>query len=355
MRWFIEIENEPREVPPRCILPRMRTMVLLTAAIGVSVWGQGLRGSITGTVTNPAGARPAGIAVQAKLAGSTSAAKAVTAEGGKFTLPNLAVGKYDVTVNVPGLRGFDQKNVNVDAGENTPLDIRLEEGTQLSTLGEDTQAIIAHAKRHNPPPGPAPRLANGRPDLSGVWWAPVVTEPGKAEWLPSAQAIARQRNEDNRKDSPQARCLPSAVLRARPLHEFVQSPELLVELFDDDSPGFHQIYTDGRQHPSDPDPLWYGDSIGHWEDDTLVVDRVQFEDAVWLDQDAHPHSDQLHIIERYRRVDLGHMETVFTVEDPGVLAKPWTFKRVSELAPKETIREFMCTENNRDVEHLVGK
>ncbi len=87
---------------------------------------------------------------------------------------------------------------------------------------------------------------------------------------------------------------------------------------DDDSPGFHQIYLDGRPHPKDADPLWYGHSIGHWEGDTLVVDRVNFEDQVWLDQAAHPHSDKLHVIERYSRVDLGHLETEVTVEDPRV-------------------------------------
>ncbi|MEQ1887322.1 MAG: hypothetical protein ABL967_19820, partial [Bryobacteraceae bacterium] len=84
-------------------------------------------------------------------------------------------------------------------------------------------------------------------------------------------------------------------------------------------------------------------------------DRVNFEEAVWLDQDSHPHSDKLHIIERYRRPDMGHLEQEITVDDPGVLAKPWTFKRVAELGPGETIREFMCSENNRDLDHMVGK
>jgi len=323
--------------------------------MAVAAFGQGQKGSIAGMVTNPAGAHPAGVAIQAKLNGSSSAVKATSAAGGKYTLADLAAGSYEVSVNVPGLRGYSQKNVTVEAGKVTPLDIRLEEGTQMSTLGEDTLAIFAHAKRHNPPSGPTPRLADGKPDFSGVWWQPVVTDPGKPEWLPTALEVARQRTENNRRDSPQARCLPSAVLRARPLDEFVQSPGTLVEMFDDDSPGFHQIYTDGRQHPGEPEALWYGDSIGHWEGDTLVVDRVDFEDAVWLDQDSHPHSNKLHVVERYRRPDLGHLETEFTVEDPGVLAKPWTFTRVAELAPKETIREFICTENNRDVEHLVGR
>jgi hypothetical protein len=216
-------------------------------------------------------------------------------------------------------------------------------------------AIAADQKRHKAATGPAPRTSDGKPDLSGVWWSPRTVDAGKPEFLAPAVQIAKQRAEDNRKDSPQAHCLPSAVTRLGPLYQFVQSKDYLVVISDDDSPGFHQIYLDGRSHPKEPDPLWYGNSIGHWEGDTLVVDRVNFEERVWLDMEAHPHSDKLHVIERYHRIDLGHLETEITVEDPGVLAKPWTMKRVSDLAPGEEIREFMCAENNIDVEHLVGR
>ncbi|MEQ1946385.1 MAG: carboxypeptidase-like regulatory domain-containing protein [Bryobacteraceae bacterium] len=334
----------------------MRTTFFLAALCAAAVaFAQAPKGSIAGAVTNPNGSQAIGVTVNAKLAGSTATAKATTAAGGKYTLADLAPGSWDISVNVAALRGFEQKNVTVEAGKATALNIHLEEGTQMSTLGEDTLAAMAHAKRHNAPTGPTPRTAEGKPDFSGVWWQPVVTDPGKPEWLPKAIEIARERTENNRKDSPQAHCLPSAIVRARPLHQFVQSKDFLVEMFDDDSPGFHQIYLDGRKHPKEPDYLWYGDSLGHWEGDTLVIDRVNFEEAVWLDQDSHPHSDKLHIIERYRRPDMGHLEQEVTVEDPGVLAKPWTFKRVAELGPAETIREFMCTENNRDLVHMVGK
>jgi hypothetical protein len=218
------------------------------------------------------------------------------------------------------------------------FDIRLEETTQLSTLGEDTLAIQADAKKHAPPSGPTPRMANGKPDLSGTWWSPRTVDPGKPEWLPAA--VAKQRADNNRVDSPPARCLPSPVLRLGPVYALVQSAGMMVEISDDDSPGFHQIYLDGRAHP---------------KDDTLVIDRIGFNDVGWLDQEAHPHSEKLHVVERYTRPDLGHLETEITVEDPEVLAKPYTMKRVSDLAPTEDIFEFICPENNRDVSHLVGK
>ena len=146
------------------------------------------------------------------------------------------------------------------------------------------------------------------------------------------------------------------MTRWGPLFQLSQTKDALVVISDDESPGFHQFRLNRRAHPEEADrDLWYGDSIGHWEGDTLVVDRVSFKEDVWLDQAAHPHSDKLHVVERYRRPDLGHLEEEITVEDPGVLARPWVMKQVADLAANEEIREFICAENNRDLTHMVGK
>ena len=138
------------------------------------------------------------------------------------------------------------------AAKTQQLDIRLEETTQLSTLGEDRLGIEADAKRHAPPSGPAPRMADGKPDLSGTWWTPRTVDPGKPEWLPGAVTTAKERTDNNRKDAPQARCLPPPITRVGPIYALVQSPGLMIAISDDDSPGFHQIYLDGRPHPADP-------------------------------------------------------------------------------------------------------
>ena len=327
---------------------------LCVSVLALAAFGQGGQGSITGTVTDPLGKAVRNATVQAKNSTGT-VSKATTAANGGYTFADLPAGNYDINVNVPGVRGFEKKGLTVQAGKAATLDIRLQEGTQLSTLGEDGESIVADLKKHMPPSGPTPRTADGTPDLSGVWWSPTVTDPGKPEWTAYAQKIAQERTENNRKDAPQAHCLPSAIVRRGPLYQFAQTKDIIVEISDDDSPGFHQIYV-GRSHPKEPDPLWYGDSVARWEGDTLVVDRVNFEEqGAWLDQDSHPHGEKLHIVERLRRPDLGHLESEVTVEDPAVLAKPWTFKRVSDLAAGHAIREFMCTENNRDLEHLVGK
>ncbi len=322
---------------------------------GMALFAQNDRGSIAGTVVDPFGDAAERAVVQAKDVATGAMHKTTTMAAGKYSLADLPAGTYDVTVNVPGVLPYEKKGVRVEAAKVSPVDVRLQEGTQLSTLGEDRSAIEADAKLHGQPSGPTPRMPDGKPDLSGVWWRPSVVDPGKPEWLPAAQKIARERAENNRKDAPKGKCLPSPLLFLGPLYEFAQTKSVLIEISDDDNPGFHQIYLDGRNHPKDPDPLWYGDSVGRWDGDTLVVDRVNFIEEVWLDNGNHPHTDKLHIVERYRRPDLGHLETEITIEDPGVLAKPYTMKQVSDLAPGETVREFICEEGNVDTPHMVGK
>ncbi len=125
-------------------------------------------------------------------------------------------------------------------------------------------------------------------------------------------------------------------------------------LFEDDIPSHRQVFLDGRTHPKDPNPSWMGHSIGHWDGDTLVVDTVGFNDRSWLDAQGHPHTEQLHVIERMRRADLGDLEIEFTIEDPATYAKPWIIKRGADLDPDDDVGEYAC-ENNHDPEHMVGK
>lgn len=328
----------------------MRLFVVL--ALAAAAFAQSDHGAMEGRVLDPVGEALTNVTVQAKHIVDGKLFRATTTAGGAYAFKDLPAGAYEVTVAVPGFSGFSEKNVTVTAAGTTTFDVHLRDTTQLGTLGEDRLAIEAASRRHKPPAGPAPRMKDGKPDLSGTWWTPRTIDPGRPEWLPNAIAVAKERTENNRRDSPQARCLPAPVLRIGPVYELVQSAQMMILISDDDSPGFHQIYLDGRAHPSDPVPAWYGHNVGHWEGDTLVVDRVGFNDQVWLDQESHPHSDKLHVIEKYTRPDQGHLLTEITVEDPGVLARPYTMKRESELAPAETIYEFICPENNRDPQHM---
>lgn len=106
-----------------------------------------------------------------------------------------------------------------------------------------------------------------------------------------------------------------------------------------------QIWTDGRPHPKDPNPSWMGDSVGKWEGDALVVDTIGFNDKTWIDQVGHPHSDQLHLTERMRRVAPDTLQIDFTFDDPKAYTKPWTGTKQFKLRPDWQISEYICEEN----------
>ena len=133
---------------------------------------------------------------------------------------------------------------------------------------------------------------------------------------------------------------PRAFFHAFPL-QIVQTPGEVIMLFEWDSLR-HQIFTDGRAHDTSLGPLWMGDSIGHWEGDTLVADTVNFNDKTWLDRIGHPHSEQLHVIEHIRRVDHEHLEDEITIDDPKAYTRPWTGRIVFALKPKWTLAEEFC-------------
>jgi hypothetical protein len=212
------------------------------------------------------------------------------------------------------------------------------------------------------PKGPAPRTPAGKPDLSGVW-SPDRTfiynietalQPGeKLPLQPWAEKLTAQRMS---KDDPEANCMPTGVPRMAPYPwRIVQTPTHIFFLFEGNIHSFRQIFLDGRKHPADPDPTWFGDSIGTWEGDTMMVDSIGFNDKFWFDFAGHPHTEQLHIVERYRRPNLGRLEFEVTITDPGAYTRPFTMRGHSTLQPDAELLEYICNENNQDVSHITGK
>jgi hypothetical protein len=124
-------------------------------------------------------------------------------------------------------------------------------------------------------------------------------------------------------------------------------------LFEGNTHSYRQIFMDVPQHPDDLDPTWYGHSIGRWEGDTLVVDTVGYNDKFWFDGAGHPHTTQLHTIERFRRTDLNTLSWDITIIDPGAYQKPFTVKTTATLAKTE-LMDYICQENNTNVPHLQG-
>jgi hypothetical protein len=105
-----------------------------------------------------------------------------------------------------------------------------------------------------------------------------------------------------------------------------------------------EIFTDGRKHPDDLDPSWMGHAVGHYEGDKLVVDTTGFNDKTWLDRIGHPHSDQLHLVERFRRVDRTTLTDDLTIEDAKAYTRPWSTQLIFQLKPEWDIGEFICEE-----------
>jgi hypothetical protein len=311
-------------------------------------------GAITGTVVDIAGDVVANAPIQATNMATKTLYKAASSEKGGYTIAQLPAGAYELSVAVPGFNVYSQQNVTVATGQTLRFDIRLID-FQLNTLGDGREFQISRITPHATPDGPAPRTREGKPDLSGVWYAQRTVDPGKPEPLPWADALQRERAANNSKDSPGAHCLPRGLTNAGALfpYKLVQTPALLVMLLEDDTPSHRQVFLDGRGHPKDPNPNWMGHSIGHWEGDTLVVDTVGFNDESWLDNIGHPHTEMLHITERLHRVDLGHLEIELTIEDRETYSKPWVIKRVADLDTKDEIGEYVCID--KDAAHLVGK
>jgi hypothetical protein len=217
-----------------------------------------------------------------------------------------------------------------------------------------------------PPPGsgPTPRTADGKPDISGTW-EPIDNryvgniaagiDPDAVPFQPWAKAVYESRRDGSQaRDDPPASCLPQGVPRlgAAPAPwKIVQAPGFLVILYEAFNL-WRQVFLDGRQLRPDANPTWLGYSTGRWEGDTLVVDTRGFNGKAWLDQTGRPTTDAPHVVERFMRRDFGHMRIEVTIDDPKAYTRPWTVTEDVRLLPGGEPLEFICNENNRDLDHL---
>ena len=229
-----------------------------------------------------------------------------------------------------------------------------------------------------------PRLSDGHPDLNGVWengagidfvkpvksadgsicvtgcvnpgGAPAAPRvritPDRPKYKPQFQAKVDELNKRQVQFDPVLRCRSPGLPRIGPPDKIVQVPGQFVFLYDDVSGAFFRIVpTDGRPHRADADPSTLGDSVGHWEGDTLVVEAINFNDESWLTDDGSFHSDQLRVTERFRRVG-DTIEYQAIADDPAVLAEPWKLRpRVITLKHEELLEPTPCVE--QDLKHMV--
>ena len=328
----------------------MIAAIVVLLALAQSGAGQNGSGTISGVVFDSLGAPLPAAEIEAKSAAGT-VYKGTTRENGEYALTGLPAGAYELAVIVHGTRLFTQADVMVEAGKPAQIEVRLRD-TNLGTLGDNIFAAAA-LDRRPVPTGPAPRTLDNKPDFSGVWGPSRAIEIGKSEMLPWVEAELKRENRGA--ENPTAFCLPWGPLLDGPFpFKFIQAPTVIVVLIEDIF-SYRQIFLDGRGHPKDADPTWMGHSVGHFEGDTLVVDTANFNNKSWTPL-GRPHTDQLHIIERFRRPDAGHLEYEITIDDPGTYrGGPWTIKRASNLLVGDEIGEFICTENNQDIPHMRAK
>jgi hypothetical protein len=232
-----------------------------------------------------------------------------------------------------------------------------------------------------PPPGPTPRLPDipylgvnaGKPDFGGLakgmWQVPYIIDmqkQGKAPdggpvivpFTPLGKKEFDERTANHSKDDPEGFCLPPGVPRMMYTPyptEIFQLPDRILFIYEGGAHVWRVIWMDGRKQPVDPNPDYLGYSVGHWEGDTLVVDTIGMNDRTWLDAAGHGHGEKLHVTEKFTRPDSNTLRLEATMEDPDYYTKPWTVVTTARWASGQELMEYICQENNKDLQHLVGK
>jgi hypothetical protein len=212
---------------------------------------------------------------------------------------------------------------------------------------------------------PIPRLPDGTVDITGPWVGGGSNgnierdgglKAGELPLLPWAKELMSKRLE---KDEPYTACLPMSVPRVNPypwkfaLSYTSKGLSHIYVLHETGDAGAHRVvYMDGRPHPPDPIPTWWGHSIGRWEKDTLVIDTVGYNDKFWFDSRGTPHTEQLHTVERWTRINWGRITNDFLLDDPGAFSRPVNLKFQGRLLRPDLktgggdLMEFICLEGN---------
>lgn len=226
---------------------------------------------------------------------------------------------------------------------------------------------------------PTPRLKDGKPDFSGVWTSDEVDPrrpgvppnpndattsrrminlgvdvPGGLPYQPWLAALVKERTANKAVDDPHVKCFPDNFLRAYGtphLLKFVHSPGLLLML-NEWNAGYRQVFSDGRALPKALFPLLQGLSSAKWNEDTLVVDSIGFQDDTWIDWNGSVITEQAKVREEIRRPDFGHIEIRVTVDDPKAYTKPWTVMIKERYIADTELIEEVCLENEKSLKHM---
>ncbi len=225
---------------------------------------------------------------------------------------------------------------------------------------------------------PAPRMPDGRPDLSGIWISDNTPEGeespsdgfnlGSSRFMADMGAdmpdglpyqdwqlpIVAERTANKAIDDPHIRCLPDNYIRAYGLPhllKFVHTPDLLVVL-NEMNAGYRQIFVDGRDLPDDPTPSWQGYSSAQWSGDTLVIDTIGIRDDTWIDWNGSAVTETARVREEISRPDFGHLDITITVDDPRAYTEPWSVTMRQRIVIDAELIDEICLENEQFVERM---
>jgi hypothetical protein len=265
----------------------------------------------------------------------------------------------------PRLVGQEQQPQAQPQQQRPSVQVGVPEGRE----GGARQGGQGRGRQAGPPPKPTPRGADGKVLLGGattaekgVWLpGPVIPNPlaiKDTPFQPWAKALFNDRQQNELE--PHTRCKPSGVSRQflTPYGvEFVELPELeRVYIFDIGGPHtYRTVYMDGRTHPANLKPSYYGHSIGWWESDTLVIDTIGFNEGFWMDRDGLPHTEKLHTIEKFTRTDSATMKYELTIDDPGAYTKPFSGMTNLRWEAGTELFEYVCQQANYAPELMVGE
>ena len=202
---------------------------------------------------------------------------------------------------------------------------------------------------------PAPKTADGKPDLSGLWRAGPKYESDftASVALAWAEARSRARQANPAADSWSTLCLPPGpMIPFSGQQKIVQTPAAVTILYEVPN-NFRQIFTDGRALPKDPNPTFQGYSVGRWEGDAFVVETIGFNDRSFVGRPGYPYTEALRVTERYRRRDFGHIDVQMTIDDPKTFTRPWTMTTELLFDPDTELLEYVCNENEKSRQHFV--
>jgi len=314
------------------------------------------QGSIRGRLIDPNGANITGLTQAVSITNQATGQQfqGETTIEGDYVITDVPAGTYDISFEFRTAMylPYNQQGLIVGNGQNLEHDLHIEWSINLGTIGDDPGMLANDILRNSEnQSGPPPRLSNGQVDFSGMW----VAAPGANTNRPSVpyQSWAAEMDAEYRAlgfNNAGAYCLPqSAVLATMGFPwQIVQKEDIMIQIMEFVTPGWRQVFLDGRGMPELWNPSWQGHSRGSWEGDTLVVVTEGFNEYT---PGFGIHSDQLVVTERYTRPQMNRLLVEITVEDPEALTDSYTYTREFGMVTGQEILEFVCAEGNTDPSH----